>query len=54
MGMMLLAAIFWMQTSAGWRELIDHRIEGAPRLWHASKNEWVQRYSLRAVGNDRK
>ena len=26
----VIAAIFWMKTRAGWRESIDHRIEGAP------------------------
>ena len=46
----VIAAIFWMKTRAGWRESIDHRIEGAPtfvaRLPEpaASMSEWIERY----------
>lgn len=46
----VIAAIFWMKTRAGWRESIDHRIEGAPtfvaRLPEpvGTMSEWIERY----------
>jgi hypothetical protein len=56
----VIAAIFWMKTRAGWRESIDHRIEGAPTFVAripepvASVDEWISLYTPRTVSDERK